>query len=145
MRLDLSFGYTDSGRLNAATGPWRADAYAYDAAGNRTDKARTIAGVTVQKIPILATASNLVTQVQDASATVKRTLTYRSGGDLTQDAITSGATHNYGYNARKRLVSAGAVSGNAGTYGSDYLGQRGGRKFGRVTSSRLRPAMAPQR
>jgi RHS repeat-associated protein len=78
----------------------------------------------VHETPILATASNQVAQVQDASSTVKRTLTYRSGGDLSQDAVTSGATYNYGYNARKRLVSAGAVSGNAGTYGYDYLGRR---------------------
>jgi RHS repeat-associated protein len=119
-----SFGYTDTGRLNAATGPWGADTYAYDAAGNRTDKARTIAGVTVHETPILASASNRVTQVQDASATVKRTLTYSPGGALTQDALTAGATYNYGYDARKRLVSAGAVSGDQGTYGYDYQGRR---------------------
>jgi hypothetical protein len=89
-----SFGYTDAGRLNAATGHWGADAFSYDAAGNRTDKARTIASVTVHEIPILATASNRVTQVQDASSAVKRTLTYRSGGDLSQDALPSEATLN---------------------------------------------------
>jgi RHS repeat-associated protein len=120
----LSFGYTDAGRLNAASGPWGADTYSYDAAGNRTDKARTIAGVTVHETPILASTSNRVTQVQNGSGGTIRTLTWRTGGDLSQDAVTSGATYNYGYNARKRLVSAGAVSGNAGTYGYDYLGRR---------------------
>jgi RHS repeat-associated protein len=119
-----SFGYTDAGRLNAATGPWGADAFTYDAAGNRTDKARTIAGVTVHETPTLALASNQVTQVKDGSGTVKRSLTWRTGGDLSQDAVTSGATYNFGYNARKRLVSAGAVSGDAGTYGYDYQGHR---------------------
>jgi RHS repeat-associated protein len=55
---------------------------------------------------------------------VKRTLTYSPGGALTQDAVTAGATYNYGYDARKRVVSAGAVSGDQGTYGYDYQGRR---------------------
>jgi len=65
-----------------------------------------------------------VTQVNDGSGAAKRTLIWRAGGDLSQDAVTSGATYNFGYDARKRLVSAGAVGGDQGTYGYDYLGRR---------------------
>lgn len=119
-----TFGYTDAGRLNAAAGAWGSDAYTYDAAGNRTDKARTIGATTVHETPTLASTSNRVTLVKDGGGTTKRTLTYRTGGDLSQDAVTSGATYNFGYNARKRVVSAGAVSGDAGSYGYDFRGQR---------------------
>jgi RHS repeat-associated protein len=119
-----SFGYTDAGRLNAATGPWGADAYTYDAAGNRTDKARTVGGVTAHETPTLGSTSNRVTLVKDGSGATRRTLTYATGGDLTQDAVTSGATYNFTFNARKRLVTAGAVSGDQGSYGYDYQGHR---------------------
>jgi len=119
-----SFGYTDAGRLNAASGPWGADAFTYDAAGNRTDKARTIGGVTVHETPVLASTSNRVTQVKDGSGAVRRTLTYNPGGDLAEDAVTAGADYRFAYDGRKRLVSAGAVSGDTGTYGYDYRGRR---------------------
>jgi RHS repeat-associated protein len=119
-----AFDYTDAGRLNVATGPWGADTFTYDAAGNRTDKARTIGGVTAHESPVPALASNRVTQVKNGAGAVIRTLTYNPGGDLAQDAITSGATYNFTYNARKRLVTAGAATGDQGSYGYDYLGHR---------------------
>jgi RHS repeat-associated protein len=119
-----AFDYTDAGRLNVATGPWGADTFTYDAAGNRTDKARTIGGVTAHESPVPALASNRVTQVKNGAGAVIRTLTYNPGGDLAQDAITSGATYNFTYNARKRLVAAGAASGDQGSYGYDYQGRR---------------------
>ena len=75
----------------------------------------------MHETPNLASASNRVTVVKDGSGTVKRTLTYRTGGDLSEDVVTSGADYNYSYNARKRLAQAYAVSGDVGTYGYDYL------------------------
>ncbi|HEX3365538.1 RHS repeat-associated core domain-containing protein [Phenylobacterium sp.] len=118
-----TYGYTDSSRLNSATGPWGADTYTYDAAGNRTDKARTIAGTTTHETPILASGSNQVAQVHDGGGSTLRTLTYRTGGDLSQDAVTSGATYNYTYDARKRLIDVN-VGLDAGNYGYDFKGQR---------------------
>jgi RHS repeat-associated protein len=119
-----SFGYTDSARLNSATGPWGADTYTYDAAGNRTDKARVVGGVTSHETPILASTSNQVTQIQDGSGAALRNLTYRAGGDLSQDAAPLGSTYNYTYNARKRLVAVDNAGTPTGAYGYDFQGHR---------------------
>lgn len=119
-----TYGYTDSGRLSAATGAWGADAYTYDAAGNRTDQARTIGGTTTHVASIVASASNRVSQVQDGASNPVRNLTYRTGGDLSQDAYVSGSAYAYTYNARKRLVLAKKDAVDAGAYGYDYLGRR---------------------
>ena len=119
-----TFGYTDSGRLNAATGPWGTDAYTYDGAGNRAGNARTVASVTTSQTPVLSATSNRVNTVQDGLAATIRTLTYRTGGDLSQDAKTAGSTYAYQYNARKRLVVAKKDGVDAGYYGYDYQGRR---------------------
>lgn len=119
-----SYGYTDASRLNAAAGPWGADTYTYDAAGNRTDLARTISGTTTHVTSILASTSNRVTQVQDGAGNPVRNLTYRTGGELTQDATVSGPTYVYGYNARDRLASVTLNSANSGAYGYDFQGRR---------------------
>jgi len=120
-----SFGYTDAGRLNAATGPWGADAYTYDGAGNRTDMARTVASVTTHTTSILASTSNQVSQVQDGSGGTLRTLTYRTGGDLSGDtAASSGPAYTYSYDARKRLILSNISGVSAGSYGYDFKGQR---------------------
>lgn len=119
-----TYGYTDAGRLNSASGPWGADTYSYDAAGNRSDMTRTIGGVTTHATPILASASNQVTQVHDGSGSTLRTLTYRTGGDLSQDAVTSGVTYSYAYNARKRVIDVSVSGVDAGSYGYDFKGQR---------------------
>ena len=129
-----TFGYTDAGRLNAATGPWGADAYAYDAAGNRTDKARTIGGVTSHETPVLASASNQVQRVNDGAGAALRTLTYRTGGDLSQAAYTGGPTYTYQYDARKRLAVVKNNGTDAGWYGYDFEGHRVWRSvFGSTT------------
>ena len=129
-----SFGYTDAGRLSAATGPWGADAYSYDAAGNRTDKARTIGGSTTHETPILASTSNRVSQVQDGSAATLRTLTYRTGGDLSQAAYAGGSTYVYQYDARRRLSVVKKDGSDAAWYGYDFEGHRVWRSvFGATT------------
>jgi len=129
-----TFGYTDAGRLNAATGPWGADAYAYDAAGNRTDKARTIGGVTSHETPVLASASNQVQRVNDGAGAALRTLTYRTGGDISQAAYTGGPTYTYQYDARKRLAVVKNNGTDAGWYGYDFEGHRVWRSvFGSTT------------
>jgi RHS repeat-associated protein len=119
-----SFGYTDAGRLTTASGPWGADTYTYDAAGNRTDKARVVGGVTSHETPILASTSNHIAQIQNGSGGALRNLTYRAGGDLSQDAVPAGGTLNYTYNARKRLVLVDNAGTSTGAYGYDYQGHR---------------------
>jgi len=130
-----SFGYSDSGRLTTASGPWGGDVYAYDAAGNRTDKARTVGGTTSHETPILASVSNQVSQVQDGGGGTLRSLTYRTGGDLAQAAFTGGPTYLYQYNARKRLSVVKKDGTDAAWYGYDYAGHRVWRSvFGTTTT-----------
>ena len=64
---------TPSGRLSAANGPWGAETFSYDAAGNRTSDILVAGGVTTTDTEIPASVSNQLTQTQDASSTVKRT------------------------------------------------------------------------
>lgn len=120
-----AYSYTDAGRLASANGPWGDDAYAYDAAGNRTSKARTIGGTTATEAAVIGGASNRVNQVQDGSSATLRTLTYRTGGDLSQDAHAgAGPTYDYAYNARKRLVAVDKNGADAAWYGYDFQGRR---------------------
>lgn len=119
-----TFTYTDSGRLASANGAWGDDAYVYDAAGNRTSKARTIGGTTTTEAIVLASTSNRVNQVQDGSSTTLRTLTHRTGGDRSQDAYAGGPTYDYSYNARKRLVAVDRDGADAASYGYDFQGRR---------------------
>ncbi|WP_342591101.1 RHS repeat-associated core domain-containing protein [Asticcacaulis solisilvae] len=115
---------SNSGRLTYANGPWGQESYAYDAAGNRTGSYLTVGGVTTSNNEITAGNSNRLVQVQDASAAVKRQLTYRTGGDLYSDAISGGATYTYQYSARKRLVGVQNNGADAAWYGYDFREQR---------------------
>lgn len=129
-----SFGYSDSGRVTSATGPWGADAYSYDAAGNRTDKARTIGGTTTHEMPILSSTNNQVGQVQNGTGGLLKSLTWRPGGDLSQLTITGGPTYTFQYDARKRLSVAKNNGIDAAWYGYDFKGRRVWRSvFGTTT------------
>lgn len=119
-----TYGYTDSGRLASAAGPWGSDTYTYDAAGNRLDKARTIGGTTTHETAVIGTTSNRVNTTQDAGSTTLRTLTYRTGGDLSQAVFAAGPTYAYQYNARKRLTVVKNNGTDAAWYGYDYAGHR---------------------
>jgi RHS repeat-associated protein len=119
-----TFGYTDTGRLNAATGPWGTDSYTYDAAGNRTQKARTVGSTTTTENLILASTSNRATQVQDGSSTTLRSFTLRTGGALSSDAYAGSDTFGYSYNARGRIAVVQKNSADAGWYGYDAFGRR---------------------
>ena len=115
---------TDSGRLSYASGPWGQESYSWDAAGNRTGDYLTVGATTTSDNEITAGNSNRLVQTQDNNAVVKRNLSYRTGGDLYQDATVSGTTYTYAYNARKRLVQITAGSTVAATYGYDFLEHR---------------------
>jgi RHS repeat-associated protein len=129
-----SFGYTDAGRLATAAGAWGGDTYTYDAAGNRLDKARDIGGTVTHETAVLSSTSNRVDTVSDGASTTLRTLTYRTGGDLSQAAFTGGPTYVYQYNARKRLSVVKKDGVDAAWYGYDYAGHRVWRSvFGATT------------
>lgn len=129
-----SFTYTDAGRLATATGAWGDDAYTYDAAGNRTGKARDIGGTVTEENLVLASTSNRVNSTEDASTATLRTLTWRASGDLSQAAFAGGSTYEYHYNARKRLSVVEKDSVDAAWYGYDHAGRRVWRSvFGATT------------
>lgn len=119
-----SFGYYDSGRLQYGVGPWGDHSYAYDAAGNRTDLRTDTGGVVAYQFAVNSGTNNQVTQVQDTNGAALRTLTYRDGGDLYEDARVGGSTYQYYYNARKRLVVANKDATDAAYYGYDFRNQR---------------------
>jgi RHS repeat-associated protein len=115
---------TDSGRLSYAAGPWGQESYAWDAAGNRTGNYLTVGGTTTTTNSITAGNSNRVTLTNDQNATTKRTLQYRTGGDLYSDATAGGSTYTYSYNARKRLVQIDLNGVQSATYGYDFQEHR---------------------
>lgn len=119
-----SFGYTDAGRLTTANGSWGDHTYSYDAAGNRTGKASVVGGSTVTENPILATTRNRVDSVQQGGGATLRTLTWRTGGDLSQAVFAGGSTYDYQYNARKRLKLVKLDGVDRASYGYDFRGLR---------------------
>jgi YD repeat-containing protein len=80
-----SYQYTLSGRVTTGNGPWGNLTYLYDAAGNRTQSGTAGAPV----VATVATAANQITQTSQGGV-VQRTLTYRTGGDLSKDVHAGG-------------------------------------------------------
>jgi RHS repeat-associated protein len=114
-----SFGYTPSGRVASGVGPWGSYAYAFDAAGNRTQSGTASAPV----VATVATASNQVTQTSQGGVT-QRTLTYGTGGNLSTDAHAGGVTYSYIYSANKRMITAKQNGTVKGSYAYDFQGAR---------------------
>jgi len=110
-----TYTYTDAGRLASASGPWGADSYTYDAAGNRLDQARDIGGTITHITATLSPTSNRIDSVTD-------------------DSSTTAVTYGYQYNARKRLSVLKKNGTDAAWYGYDYAGRRVWRSvFGTTT------------
>jgi RHS repeat-associated protein len=82
---------------------------------------QTVASTTLTALP---NASNQLVSTVDPTSGVARTLSYKPGGDLTQDVHAGGATYGYGYNAAGRLVAANQNGASAGAYAYDFNGQR---------------------
>lgn len=118
-----TFTYTDAGRLATADGAWGDDDYTYDAAGNRTGRARDVGGTVTNTTLTMASASNRADDAKNGGTTL-RTLTYNTGGDLAQDVRNGGPTYVYEYNARKRLERVKQNGTTAAEYGYDYQGRR---------------------
>lgn len=119
-----AFGYYDAGRLQYGVGPWGNHSYVYDAAGNRTDFRTETGGAASYQFAVNSGTSNQATQVQDTNGAPLRNLIYRDGGDLYEDAHVGGVTHQYYYNARKRLVVVNKDGADAAYYGYDFRNQR---------------------
>lgn len=119
-----SFSYTDAGRLGTASGSWGDHTYTYDAAGNRVGKTVVVGATTVQENLVLAGASNRVDSTQQPGGPTTRTLTWRTGGDLSQAVLSGGTTYNYAYNARKRLNLVKLNGIDRAQYGYDFRGLR---------------------
>ncbi|PVM88847.1 hypothetical protein DDF67_12675 [Caulobacter endophyticus] len=119
-----SFGYYDTGRLQYGVGPWGDHSYAYDGAGNRTDFRTVTGGNVAYQFALNSGTNNRVTEVQDTNGDVLRQLIYRDGGDLYEDAVTSGPVWQYYYNGRKRLVVVNKDGTDVSNYGYDFRGQR---------------------
>jgi hypothetical protein len=126
-----SFGYTDAGRLNAATGPWGADAYTYDAAGNRTGIGTRAQTFDARNRLLSATDTGGTTWSWTARGTlaatsgaVARTATYDAFGQAASDGSATTAT-GYTYDALGRQLSAapiGSGNGPANTFRYGGLG-----------------------
>ncbi len=114
-----SYQYTLSGRVTTGNGPWGNLTYLYDAAGNRTQSGTAGAPV----VATVATAANQITQTSQGGV-VQRTLTYRTGGDLSKDVHAGGVTYAYTYNAAKRVTTVQQNNPTAGSYAYDFQGAR---------------------
>ena len=121
---NVAYGYTDAGRLQYAIGAWGNESYTWDGAGNRTGKRRDDAGVISYEFAINSGANNRTTQVQNTAGTPIRNLGYRNGGDMYGQQFVGGSTFEYGYSARKRLVSVKKDGAVTATYGYDFQGRR---------------------
>jgi len=119
-----TIAYTNAGQLASAAGPWGSETYTYDAAYNRTSDDLTVGGTTTTNNEVMASGSNQLASVQDASSTVKRSFTWNTGGDMATDATVGGDTYAYTYDCRKRLASVAKNGTQVGVYAYDYLGQR---------------------
>jgi RHS repeat-associated protein len=74
-------------------------------------------------LTFFSSSSNQVTQTAESGA-VQRTLTYSTGGNLTQDIHAGGVTYGYSYNAAKRMVAVEQGGSPAGAYAYDFQGRR---------------------
>ena len=61
---------------------------------------------------------------QNTAGTPIRNLGYRNGGDMYGQQFVGGSTFEYGYSARKRLVSVKKDGAVTATYGYDFQGRR---------------------
>ena len=100
--VNLTFAWQADGRLASST----------DIVGNRTPAATT---ATLMKASLGAGANQLIGTTTLGGAT-QRTLTYKTGGDLVQDAHVGGTTYGYVYNAAKRLTTINQNGAAAGNY-----------------------------
>jgi RHS repeat-associated protein len=118
-----TYGYTDNDRVASAAGPWGSDVYAWDASGNRTRVDRTSGSTVATDAATIASGSNRLTEIRDASAVLTKAFTLRAGGDLAQQ-VSGSTTFDYVYSPRKRLASLKTNTVEVASYLYDYAGHR---------------------
>jgi RHS repeat-associated protein len=113
-----SFWLNVAGRLQNADGPWGQDVYQHDGVGNRTQVARTVAGVTTTRVFAYGATNNRLNSVLNGAVT-ERTLTHDAAGNITGDNQGTGANFTHTINRAGR-ISASARGGVAqGAYAYD--------------------------
>src|SRR6185369_4310563 len=117
-------GYSTSGRLTAATGPFGQLGFSYDAAGNRSQLSSLLSGVTSLRISTIGATDNRITELRDGAGSLLRALTYQTGGAVSQDQETGGPLYAYTYNAHGRLAAVQKNGVTVGSYGYDAFGRR---------------------
>ena len=121
---NAAYAYSDAGRLAAASGVWGADAYTYDANGNRTRADRTISGSTFSDVATIPATSNRLTEIRDGAGVLARAYAYSAGGDREALVPSAGAATSYAYDARGRLASVTSGATLLASYAYDYREQR---------------------
>lgn len=119
-----SYSYTDSGRLDAASGAWGSDDYSWDANANRVRVDRVVSGTSASDVAILAPGTNRLAEVRDAAGVLARGYSYNPAGDITEVTRSGASPIGYSYDARGRL--AGVTSGGTlvASYAYDWREQR---------------------
>ncbi|WP_375283171.1 RHS repeat-associated core domain-containing protein [Marinicauda pacifica] len=118
------FGYTASGRLDWANGPWGELSYSYDSNGNRTET-RIVSGggVSAYEFVIVDSANNRVDEVRDTNWNLQREFFYGLNGELVREDRGQD-TYAYFYNTSGRLVHVTLNGTTVGQYGYDAFGHR---------------------
>jgi len=123
-RRSAGFGYTNSGRLSWANGPWGDRGYSYDANGNRTETRIVIGGGPADfEFVIINSTTNRVDEVRDTGWTLLREFFYGANGELVREDR-SADTYRYFYNTSGRLVQVELNGVAVGDYGYDAFGHR---------------------
>ncbi len=123
-RRSAGFGYTNSGRLDWANGPWGDRGFTYDANGNRTETRIVVGGGPADfEFAIVDTTTNRVDEVRDTGWALIREFFYGANGELVRED--RGAdTYRYFYNTSGRLVQVELNGVAVGDYGYDAFGHR---------------------
>ncbi|MFM5949061.1 MAG: RHS repeat-associated core domain-containing protein, partial [Novosphingobium sp.] len=119
-----SYSYTDSGRLDTASGIWGNDEYSWDANSNRIRADRTVGAASASDVATLVPGTNRLAEVRDAAGVLARSYSYNAVGDVTQ-VIRSGADPiAYSYDVRGRLASVSVGGTSIASYAYDWREQR---------------------
>ncbi|MBA3676737.1 MAG: EndoU domain-containing protein [Sphingosinicella sp.] len=119
-----SFTYAANDRLQTAVGAWGADAYTWDASGNRTRVDRTVGGTTASDVATIPAGTNRLTEIRDGAGTLSKAFTLRDGGDLAQQNVAGGYQFDYVYSPRKRLAAVKTNGTEVASYLYDHAGHR---------------------
>jgi RHS repeat-associated protein len=84
---------------------------------------REAATATLMKASVAA-GSNRITGTTTLAGATARTLSWRTGGEINEDARAGAATYDFGYNAARRIRLVNQNGSAAGSYAYDFAGRR---------------------